>query len=297
MSSATEIRESRVGLSISSQGATNWHTMWHVVVDDPDDNPLTVLRTKVPDATPHPWDLSLRADGWKTEKRLSPTLWLCRVTYATLRYVSIRGIGAWKVKVRGATTSEHIRETIPVYRTVGRLRTLQKPKLIGSIEYETVKKSEDATNKAVDGDNTIWLKATSRRNVVGHDRPRSSVVYTLYRTQPVFDLKLVGTMVSFSEKVNKYLFLGAAPGHLMLNSFDVTESSGTMFGSSNDRVWSISLSWLFSPVAFSPLNKVHTFTADSGAELVVETKDGKPVTEEFPVIEEVDFADLLSRLG
>ncbi|KKN19679.1 hypothetical protein LCGC14_0943230 [marine sediment metagenome] len=131
------------------------------------------------------------------------------------------------------------------------------------------------------------------------------------RTVTNFKETLVNRIVPFSKTVNSKKFIDAAPGFVKLTDYnidlvapeDVNSNPigggirGTRRPTKLGKRYRVSLSFLFSSLRWTPIERVATFPdPKSGYEMIVRTNDGNAVVDQFSVANSKDFNNLLRIL-
>jgi len=322
MASVVELRTSRIGGTQGIDGATI-PGEFLVTIDAAGDSPIVILRNFQPLNTWAPWGFGSRASNYRVIERLTALHWICGVDFsppkdATLFAVSNSDpvVSGWKMSLRIHGETLQTTQTAPTNLD----GSAAVAKIIGPNIYNDRDENTPGNELLfviVDCDGKtkeLWKSPCRIPSSQQIDRPAATI--TLTRDMPRMTYNVMGLATFMSKKVNRTRFLGAEPGHLKLDagSIDgffgeaasITRPSGGKATGPDPKsaatpmvTWTISLSFNWSSIGFTPLRMVHTRRdSETGAEAVVKSAaEPNGVIEEFPLIESVNFGSLFESIA
>lgn len=315
MARFTEIMESRVGRSVGLNPG-NDHVTVRVVADStewiagPDGkrtppDPLVLVQTQyAPFGSRFPTDANLYAVGWDHVRHEAPGQDIVRIRYVrSAALATPANTDKWQIEVRSASISDTIIEELP--DTTGRLRAAEPPDSgIGPSIFVPVAGDHPdakffASVNILDGrQQIVYLKKTGERapDRAQVDLPAMSVVFT--RLQPNFELNVLGQAAQYFKAVNSRKWRGADPGHVMLDSLTVSPIEAVIPGQNEPNVgWRVSVSFLWSAKAFTPLRRVPMWIDEAGSQhIVFDRATSQKVVEERRIKPMVDFDQFFALL-
>lgn len=280
----------------------------------PDARGIVELK-KVRYGTGHPWDPLAKATQYDLGERIGNRSWKVTVRYRT------GGIPAptmeaawdrWTTSIRGAAGTEQIiEEPTEALESWG----IARPgKLIGTPRFDKGEPAEpDPGGKTYSA--TVWyidaaskvasksqaLTRTDSRKVRPYTADVRAMTYTQTRLFANFNYARVGLIVDYYKQVNRFDYLGALPGHLKFVDFNLDEVAHQIGDGSIQLepgiAYRVSVVFLFSAKAFTPLNLVSTITDDLGNQQPVFDNDDKKVVDENWTIAGMNFETLLTLVS
>lgn len=295
MSSVDELYASRLSGVRGQHGAQGLTSTWKVVVDDVNDDPVTVLNLAsggVVLGSVYPWleSFGVIAIGFSVRDRWAPLTWLIDVLYGVpLVFPAPTGaLQTWQWEGGGALEDEEYEEDAQ-----------DEPQLVGIPNYTTKLLAGESfthySTKTTDGGcERVNLKLGNcpprvtpgvRRKRVGWLRA-TKVVQQVHANQ----LSLGYQSVS---RVNSSTFFGAGGNEVMVAGFGFRPSQDAVSITSNVTSWEINFDFSINNAKWTDVRK-DTFLSDGVESFIIDNATGKAVTREYFPYGKVDIVAVMA---